>query len=549
LSRVASLEQRAFTILSNDTMTSKTKIHAATLVPLLTSLSFLACMVEEPGETGAGGTTGTPMGGAGKGGTGAVAGTGAAGLAGSGVAATGGTTGGAGAGAGMAGTGVGGVSAGTGGIGTGGVAAGAGMGGAGMGGTATGGAGSGSIGAGMGGTAAGTGGDGAGGAAAGTGGAPVGGYPENSGSECDVMAGDLEPNDNLPDPFAMNDGTRITTKAQWACRRNEIKKDIEKYEIGTKPEPPMVEASLNGTTLNVEVTTSAGSLTLSSTVGSASGAGPHCVAIGMNGNAASISGCIQVPFRHDQVVGYNGGSGSQSQGDPFYDVYPDLWGKIGNYNAWSWGISRLIDGLEQVKDELNIDMTKIGIQGCSYAGKMALFGGAFDERVALTVAQESGGGGITSWRTSQNFTDRTGTNIEKIDNTNYAWFLSSMRNLDPYDLPHDHHELIAMIAPRAVIALGNPEYEWLGDESGYKSVMAAKKVFEAMGVPDNLGFDFTGNHAHCQAPGTQQSSVAAFVNKFLKGQNANTAIAIQPSGNGFQLDPSDVIDWDTPTLQ
>jgi hypothetical protein len=84
---------------------------------------------------------------------------------------------------------------------------------------------------------------------------------------------------------------------------------------------------------------------------------------------------------------------------------------------------------------------------------MALFGGAFDERVALTVAQESGGGGITSWRTSKDFTARTGTSIEKIDNTNYAWFLSSMKSLDPASLPHDHHELIAMIAPRAIIRI------------------------------------------------------------------------------------------------
>ena len=40
---------------------------------------------------------------------------------------------------------------------------------------------------------------------------------------------------------------------------------------------------------------------------------------------------------------------------------------------------------------------------------MALFGGALDERVALTVVEESGGGGINSWRMSQEFTDRTGT--------------------------------------------------------------------------------------------------------------------------------------------
>ena len=137
------------------------------------------------------------------------------------------------------------------------------------------------------------------------------------------------------------------------------------------------------------------------------------------------------------------------------------------------GHQPLIDGLDQVKSQLNIDMTKIASAGCSYAGKMSLFGGAFDERVALTIAEESGGGGINAWRTSQDFVARTSTSIEKIDNTNYSWFMSSMKSLDPYKLPHDHHELIAMIAPRATIILGNDDYDWLGDESGYKSTMAA----------------------------------------------------------------------------
>jgi hypothetical protein len=237
------------------------------------------------------------------------------------------------------------------------------------------------------------------------------------------------------------------------------------------------------------------------------------------------------------------------QSDPFYKVYPDQFGKVGNYAAWSWGISRIIDGLDQVKTQLNIDMSKIGIQGCSYAGKMALFGGAFDERVALTIAQESGGGGITSWRLSQAFTTRTGINVEKIDNTNYAWFLSSMRSLNPTMLPHDHHELIAMIAPRAVLALGNPQYEWLGDESGYKSVVAAKEVFKALGVESNIAYDFSGNHMHCQAPSMQQQSATAMVNRFLKGMSTTTNIAIQPQQNGFDLNTSSAINWQTPTLQ
>jgi hypothetical protein len=379
----------------------------------------------------------------------------------------------------------------------------------------------------------------------GAGGAVNGGSTENSGASCTSTAAGLKKNNKLPDPFAMHDGTRIASKAAWVCRRNEIKKDIEKYEIGPKPEPPNIEATFAANKLSVKVTTSAGSITLSSAVDAAAGA--NCVAIGINGTSALISGCVQVPFMHDQVVKY-GQDSSQFQSDPFYKVYPELWGKVGNYAAWSWGISRLIDGLVQVKDQLKIDPSKIGVHGCSYAGKMALFAGAFDERIALTIAQESGGGGITSWRTSQDFATRTGTNVEKIDNTNFSWFMSSMKALDPYSLPHDHHELIAMIAPRAVVAMGNQDFEWLGDESGWKSINAAKEVWKALGVEDRIGFDFTSNHGHCAAPASQVASAKAFVDKFLKGQTANTAIAIKPQEGNFDLDYTKVIDWQTPTL-
>ena len=75
--------------------------------------------------------------------------------------------------------------------------------------------------------------------------------------------------------------------------------------------------------------------------------------------------------------------------------------------------------------------------------------------------------------------------------------MSSMKSLDPYELLHDHHELIAMIAPRTTIILGNDGYVWLGDESGYKSTMSAVEVFKALGVADHIGYDFTSNHPHC----------------------------------------------------
>jgi len=118
-------------------------------------------------------------------------------------------------------------------------------------------------------------------------------------------------------------------------------------------------------------------------------------------------------------------------------------------------------------------------------------------------------------------------------------------------LPHDHHELIAMIAPRAVAIFGNRDYEWLGDESGYKSTKAAREVWKALGADANFGYDFTTGHVHCTAAPSQVNTANAFVDKFLKDQPADTNIAIPPPANGsatFDLDQTKVINWQTPTL-
>ena len=375
---------------------------------------------------------------------------------------------------------------------------------------------------------------------------------ENRGKDLGATAGELKTNKKLPNPFEFHDGSKVSKYGDWSKRRNEIKADIEKYEIGEKPIPSDVSATYSGGTLTVTVKEGGKTATISSKFSIPSGKGPHPIIIGMNSGTGSLSssifsGFVQVPFSHDQVAKYSM-NGQKDTNVGFYKFYGNK-NQNGDYSAWSWGVSRLIDGLALIAKDNNLDMSKIAVTGCSYAGKMALFAGAFDERVTLTIAQESGGGGINSWRTSADFASR-GTNIEKIDNTNYSWFMQSLQRQDPYKLPHDHHELIGMIAPRAFLALGNPGYEWLGDESGYKSVMVATEVWKAMGIEDRIGFDFTGNHEHCQAASSQNSSVTAFVDKFLRNKSANTDIHIKPTnGKGFKIDNyADWIDWKTPSL-
>jgi hypothetical protein len=379
---------------------------------------------------------------------------------------------------------------------------------------------------------------------------PVNFSVENRGASCKKITPALKSNTKLPDPFAWQDGSgRIKSTADWICRRNEIKADLEAYEIGPKPDKPELTATYTGGNLAVTVTVAGKTLTITSKVTVPSGTGPFPVVIGMGSGAGSVgsfTGCIQVTYNYGKIytLDYNG---KRNQSDGFFTVYPDLWMKVGGYSAWPWGLSRVIDGLELVKADLKCDLTKIAVSGCSAAGKMALFCGALDERVTLTLAQESGGGGIPSWRVEKKL-GAGGYACEKIDNTNYTWFIDALKTQNPDMLPHDHHELIAMIAPRAVLALGNHDYNaWLCDQGGVVSCQAAREVWKAMGVEDRMGWDLTGAHEHCSPAASQTTSANAFIDKFMKGNaSAKTSIMIFPPAQKEAV--ANWVDWTTPTL-
>ncbi|MEJ2354425.1 MAG: T9SS type A sorting domain-containing protein, partial [candidate division WOR-3 bacterium] len=113
-------------------------------------------------------------------------------------------------------------------------------------------------------------------------------------------------------------------------------------------------------------------------------------------------------------------------------------------------------------------------------------------------------------------------------------------------LPFDHHEVMAMIAPRALLVIGNPDMEWLAEESGHVACKAAHEVWKAFGVPDRFGFSKVGHPDHCVLPESQRPEVIAFVEKFLLGNTStNTNIEISP----YDPDLSPWIPWDTPELE
>ncbi|MEW4489950.1 hypothetical protein AB1L42_17840 [Thalassoglobus sp. JC818] len=336
----------------------------------------------------------------------------------------------------------------------------------------------------------------------------------------------------LPDPFAWSDGNgRSTEFRDWARRRSEIKAEIEHYEIGQKPpKPSELSASFENGTLTVRATEGSESLTLTAKVLLPEGDGPFpaVIGIGFGSGTGSLPADIftsrsiaTISFNFNQVMAHQQQRGSE----PINRLYPELT-HIGAYSAWPWGISRIIDGLELVADELPIDRKRLAVTGCSFAGKMALFAGALDERIALTIAQESGGGGAAAWRVSE-----TLGNVETLGRTSRQWFLEDMFQFSAAveRLPHDHHELMAMVAPRALLILGNPDYEWLADESGYVSCRAAHEVWKTFGIGDRFGFSIVAGHPHCQLPDSQRPEVEAFVDKFLLGKSeTNTDVTKHP---------------------
>lgn len=334
----------------------------------------------------------------------------------------------------------------------------------------------------------------------------------------------------LTDPFEWSDGSgRDTDFSSWSRRRAEIKAEIEHYEIGIKPDrPESVTASYSDGTLTVNITVKENTLTLTSTISLPEGDGPFPAVIGIGRGTGSLPSEIftsrniaTIAFDFGQVMSH-----TQTRGnEPINKLYPEFT-YMGAYSAWSWGVSRLIDGLELVADDLNIDRKHLAITGCSFAGKMALFAGAFDERIALTIAQESGGGGAAAWRVSE-----TLGNVETLGATSHAWFIEDMFKFSNAvsKLPFDHHELMAMVAPRALLVLGNPDYEWLADESGFVSCKAAHEVWKTFGVPDRFGFSIVDGHGHCRLPENQFPEVEAFVDKFLLGDmTADTNVMKSP---------------------
>lgn len=380
-------------------------------------------------------------------------------------------------------------------------------------------------------------------------------FVEDHRSECQI--GNIPTSVNnakLPDPFMGLDGKRISSKADWKCRREEIGAMYEKLMFGEKPRnPEKVEGKKSGNKYTVTVTDKGKSASFDVTINSAGtkdkpkpaligldqGFG-SCGSLGSSTNGLDIA---MITFNTNNVA-------PESGGGKFFQLYN---GGQGTIIAWAWGVSRLIDALEKDPDA-GIDVKHLAVSGCSRLGKAALAIGAFDERIALTIPQESGSGGASLWRVGAQVNKQKGKQFVQglgSAGSEGKWMISSFKSYDGREntLPFDQHMLVSMVAPRPLLIIDNAGQEWLGEVPSNYCGQASLETYKALGVTENYTYSQEGGHAHCSLPNGQFDEVKDFMNKFLLGKDAKTGkIDYSKNTQTINFNKSEWIDWETPTL-
>jgi len=153
---------------------------------------------------------------------------------------------------------------------------------------------------------------------------------------------------------------------------------------------------------------------------------------------------------------------------------------------WVWDARRLLDWIETMPEA---DATRIGMIGHSLGGKMTLYAAAMDPRITAAVSSEPGIGLAFS-----NYDD--------------YWYLGErVRTLEPGT---DHHELLALIAPRPFLLIGGDSSD---NDRSWLYINAARPLYAAAGRPEQIGYV---NHRKGHTPTPESVKLAMeWLHRFL----------------------------------
>jgi hypothetical protein len=325
---------------------------------------------------------------------------------------------------------------------------------------------------------------------------PAADYPPVD--QCPVIA-------ELPDPFLMLSGKRVSSPQDWQVRRTELKDIISCYEYGHLPPSPgnvvstdVSTASIyNGTATKKVVRLVMGpdnsitfDLNLYVPVGR-----PKPFPVVLTGDLCWGSMYDKGGWGAGEFVnrGYVIAEFDRSKLDPDQNnsigqcqaAYPSYdWATLA---VWAWGYQRVVDYFMTTDF---IDAAKIAVTGHSRCGKACLVAGAFDERIALTAPNCSGCGGASAYRFDIGVS--SAENLGAVTSGFPYWFQPRLRTFAGKEtqLPFDQHEVMALVAPRAFLTTNALGDAWANPPGAQRTQAAAREVFDYLGAGDKTGIHF-----------------------------------------------------------
>jgi hypothetical protein len=322
-----------------------------------------------------------------------------------------------------------------------------------------------------------------------------------------------------------------------------------------------VTGSVSTTAIAVHVAQGGKSIDFSVPISLPSGAkGPIPIIIGLGGSSldpaiVSAEGVATGTYDHDAMMNEDSRTGL------FTTIYGTSTG-VSSQIGWAWGFSRIMDVLisEKAAGRNNIiDPTAVGVTGCSRDGKGAFTVGAFDERIALGIPQESGTAGVSALRIVN--TAPLGPNgnpaqsLASAVSTAAGWFGPTFEStyINKVDtIPGDMSSLAAMYAPRGLLVLDNSRIGELCATCQHAATDAARVVYQSLGIAANVGYNGgnpTDPQNHCTFYDTTQGPP---LQRAIRGHLTRTAapdgrMEPQPAGTA---DLAKWVPWSTtaPTL-